>query len=98
MLILRPDRQDFQGTAVTVEVARQLKARQLSLVLNKVLPSIDQELLRRQIETTYDVPLAGIFPLSEEMMQLGSDGIFCLKYPEHPFTQELARLVAHILA
>lgn len=97
MLILRPDRQDFQGTAVTVEVARQLKARQMSLVLNKVLPAMDQELLRCQIETTYDVPLAGMFPLSEEMMQLGSDGIFYLKYPDHPFSQELNRLVMQIV-
>lgn len=98
MLILRPDRQDFQGTAVTVEVARQLKARQLILVLNKVLSSMDQALLRQQIETTYDVPLAGIFPLSEEMMQLGSNGIFCLKYPDHPFTQELRQLMEQIIA
>jgi MinD-like ATPase involved in chromosome partitioning or flagellar assembly len=96
MLILRPDRQDFQGTAVTVEVARQLKARQLLLVLNKVLPSMNVELLRQQIETTYDAPLAGIFPAAEEMMQLGSDGVFCLKYPDHPFSQALTQLVKRI--
>ena len=40
VVLLRPDRQDFQGTAVTVEVARKLEVRELLLVLNKVLPSV----------------------------------------------------------
>ena len=34
LLILRPDRQDFQGTAVTVDVARRLDVPNLLLVLN----------------------------------------------------------------
>ena len=40
VVLLRPDRQDFQGTAVTVEVARKLDVRSLVMVLNKVLPSV----------------------------------------------------------
>ena len=40
VVLLRPDRQDFQGTAVTVEVARKLEVRQLVMVLNKVMPSV----------------------------------------------------------
>ena len=38
VMILRPDRQDFQGTAVTVEVARKLDVPELLLVINKALP------------------------------------------------------------
>jgi hypothetical protein len=30
------------------------------------------------------------------MLQLGSAGIFCLEYPEHPFTRELDRTVARL--
>src|SRR6185436_12297856 len=40
VVLLRPDRQDFHGTAVTVEVARKLEVRQLVMVLNKVLPGV----------------------------------------------------------
>jgi len=36
LLVLRPDRQDFQGTAVTVDVARRLEVPNLFLVANKV--------------------------------------------------------------
>ena len=36
IIVLRPDQQDFQGTAVTVDVARKLNIPHLYLVVNKV--------------------------------------------------------------
>src|SRR5437764_6579214 len=59
VLILRPDQQDFQGTAVTVEVARKLKLKRLLLVVNKVLPRLDMASLRQQVQETYHAPVAG---------------------------------------
>lgn len=97
LLILRPDQQDFQGTAVTVDVARQLDARQMLLIVNKVLSSMDQTALREQVTQTYKVPVAGVFTLSEEMIYLASNGIFFLRYPDHPFSQELRHVVAQVI-
>src|SRR5436190_5921619 len=37
IIILRPDQQDFQGTAVTVDIARSLDVPNLLLVVNKAL-------------------------------------------------------------
>jgi MinD-like ATPase involved in chromosome partitioning or flagellar assembly len=96
LLILRPDRQDFQGTAVTVDVARQLKVRKLMLLINKVPSRMDCQLLQQKVEATYDTPVAGIFPLSEEMVQLGSNGLFCLQYPDRPFSQTLQQVAVQI--
>src|SRR5262249_41261368 len=62
VLILRPDRQDFQGTAVTVEVARKLEVPNLWLVVNKALPSLDFAALKQQVEDTYHVPVAAVLP------------------------------------
>jgi MinD-like ATPase involved in chromosome partitioning or flagellar assembly len=96
VVILRPDRQDFQGTAVTVEVARKLGVPELLLVVNKALPSMDFAALRQRVEDTYHAPVAAVFPLSEEMLQLASGGVFALHYPDHPFTrlvQELSRRI-----
>jgi MinD-like ATPase involved in chromosome partitioning or flagellar assembly len=98
VLILRPDRQDFQGTAVMVEVARKLGVPRMLLVVNKALPAMDPAALRQQVESTYDAPVAAVFPLSEEMMQLASGGIFCLHYPDHPFTRQLHQVAGQILA
>src|SRR5262249_27428000 len=98
VLILRPDRQDFQGTAVTVEGARKLNVPRLLLVVNKALPTIDLKALREQVEATYDVPVAGVFPLSTEMLELGSADVFSLRFPHHAYTQEVRKVVQQITA
>jgi MinD-like ATPase involved in chromosome partitioning or flagellar assembly len=97
VVILRPDRQDFQGTAVTVDVARKLQVPKMLMVVNKVLPTFNFDALRQQIETTYNTSVAGIVPLSEELVQLASSDIFCLDYPEHPFTQTVKEIAQQIV-
>ena len=96
LIILRPDSQDFQGTAVTVDVAHKLKAAKIVLVLNKVLASLNFADLKQQVEKIYDVPVAGILPLSEEMVQLGSKGLFCLRYSQHPITKTIKGITEQI--
>jgi len=96
VILLRPDKQDFQGTAVTVDVARQLDVPRLVLVVNKVLGSIDSDDLRSQMQSVFDAEVAGVLPLSEDMARLGSDGIFCLKQPDHPWTVEMQKIAEWI--
>ena len=62
VLILRPDKQDYQGTAVTMDVARQLNVRKLLLAINKAYSSLNQEVLKQKVEEAYGAPVAGIFP------------------------------------
>ncbi len=92
VLILRPDRQDFQGTAVTVEVARKLDVPELLLVINKALTSLDFDSLKQRVEDTYHAPVAAVLPQCDEMMQLASGGVFCVQYPGHPLTRLLIDL------
>jgi MinD-like ATPase involved in chromosome partitioning or flagellar assembly len=98
IVILRPDQQDFQGTAVTVDVARKLDVPHLFLVINKALSSYDFDDLRQQVETIYNGPVATILPLSEDVARLQSADIFSLQYPDHPFSQGIGEIVAHIEA
>jgi MinD-like ATPase involved in chromosome partitioning or flagellar assembly len=97
LVILRPDRQDFQGTAVTIEVARKLEVPEMLLMINKALPSYDFDALKQEAQKTYNVPVAGILPHSEEMMQLASSGIFCLQYPTHPLSKVIETVAKHIM-
>ncbi|NEP00116.1 MAG: MinD/ParA family protein [Symploca sp. SIO2E9] len=97
VIILRPDRQDFQGTAVTVDVARKLQVPKMLMVVNKALSAFDFEALRQQVETTYNASVAGILPLSEEIVQLGSSDVFCLRYPEHIVSQTLKEIVEQVM-
>ncbi len=98
IIIMRPDQQDYQGTAVTVEIARKLEVPRLMLVVNKVLPSLDFEALKQKIEKTYDAHVAGVMPESEEMIALGSSGLFSLKYPDHPLTKTLRKIAEQVIA
>src|SRR5262245_337819 len=41
VLIVRPDQQDFQGTAVAVELARKLEVPQMLILVNKVPLGMD---------------------------------------------------------
>jgi MinD-like ATPase involved in chromosome partitioning or flagellar assembly len=98
VLILRPDRQDFQGTAVTLDLARKLKVPRILLLVNRVLPSTNLNALKQQIESTYAVSPAGIFPNSDEMMQLASSGLFCLRFPDHPLSQAIVSVAEQVMA
>ncbi len=89
LIILRPDNQDFQGTAVTVDVARKLNVAKMALLINKALPTMAFADLQQQVEEIYQVPVVGVLPLTIEVAQLASQGIFCLRYPQHPITVTL---------
>jgi MinD-like ATPase involved in chromosome partitioning or flagellar assembly len=98
VLILRPDRQDFQGTAVTVDVARKLAVPSLLLVVNRVLESFDFQAVREQVEQTYEIPVAGVLPSTDDLIRLASGDIFSLRYPEHPWSREVARIAGTLIA
>ncbi len=96
LLVMRPDHQDFQGTAVTAQLARQLEIRDMQIVLNKVPDEMDRVALRTQVEAGYRAPVISMLPLSTQMAHLASSGLFSLRYPEHPLTRALEPIVNHL--
>ena len=98
VIILRPDSQDYQGTAVTVDVARKLDVPKMLMLVNKVPPQFDLEDVRARVEQTYDATVAAVLPHSDEMMTLASSGIFAIRFPDHPITKGLRKLVDQLKA
>jgi MinD-like ATPase involved in chromosome partitioning or flagellar assembly len=98
VLILRPDQQDYQGTSVTVEVARKLDVPQMLLMVNKVPPMFNIEDVKHRVEKTYNCEVAAVIPHSDDLMTLASAGIFSFKYPDHPVTAIYQKLASRILA
>ena len=96
VIILRPDQQDYQGTAVTVEISRQLDLPRILLVLNKVPPSWDRKALAAKVAETYGCEVAGVLPHSDDMMTLASAGIFVTQYRDHPLTREFEAIARKI--
>lgn len=98
LIILRPDQQDYQGTGVTVEVARKLDVPRLLLMVNKVPSVFNSEEVRTRVEKTYQCEVAAVIPHSEEMMTLASAGVFVLRYPDHPVTGLYRQVASKLMA
>ena len=92
ILILRPDQQDFQGTAVTIDVARKLNVQKLLLLVNKALPEFNFDELQKKIADTFQIEVAGVLPESSDIIRLASNGIFCLNFPDH----QISKVYRHV--
>ena len=97
-IILRPDSQDYQGTGVTVEVARKLDVPHLYLIVNKLPAVFDTAAVKTRVEQLYNCEVAAVLPHSDEMMALASSGIFSIRYPDHPVSEQLRRVATRLMA
>jgi septum site-determining protein MinD len=97
-IVLRPDYQDYEGTSVTLSVARKLNVPELVLVVNKTPPVFDPEEVKQRVETVYACEVAAVLPHSDELMALSSAGIFALRSPDHPVTGLLRKIAARLTA
>jgi len=96
LVLLRPDQQDFQGTAVALDVARKLDVRETYLVINKVLDRLDPPALQAEVEASFGTPVVAVLPESEDLLALGSAGIFSLLHPDHRFSRAIDGLAERV--
>jgi MinD-like ATPase involved in chromosome partitioning or flagellar assembly len=96
VILLRPDSQDYQGTSVTVEVARKLDVPRMTLIVNKTPDAFDASEVKSRVEQAYNCEVAAVLPHSDEMMVLASSGIFALRFPDHPVTAKLKTVAARL--
>jgi MinD-like ATPase involved in chromosome partitioning or flagellar assembly len=48
------------------------------------------------VTTTYNAPVAGLLPNSDDMMQLASSEIFYLRFPHHPLSQMITTIAKRV--
>jgi septum site-determining protein MinD len=97
-IVMRPDHQDYEGTSVTLSVARKLRVPDLVLVVNKTPRVFDPEEVRERVEKTYECEVTAVLPHSDELMTLSSAGIFALRYPDHQITTLFRQIAARLTA
>jgi PAS domain S-box-containing protein len=89
VVVLRPDTQDFEGTGVTIQVARQLEVPRVLLVVNQV-PSAGQfQAVRARAQKTFDSEVLAVIPQSAEFMGFDEALPFVLRHPQHPVSLAL---------
>jgi len=99
VLILRPDDQDMQGTAVTADVARSLDVPHLVLMINKSLAIGGEiQILKENTEKQFNAPVAGLLPLSFDVARNASRELFSLSQPDHEWSKELRKVAQFVLS
>ena len=89
IVVLRPDTQDFEGTGVTVQVARQLEVPRVLLVVNQVPAGSAFQAVRSRAQKTFDSEVLAVIPHSAEFMGFDEDVPFVLRHPQHPVSLAL---------
>lgn len=97
VIVMRPDSQDYQGTGVTVEVARKLDVPRLALIVNKSPQAFDSQAVKERVEAIYGCEVLAVLPHSDEMMTLASSGIFVFRFPDHPITVTLRQVANNLI-
>lgn len=89
--VARPDNQDYQGLEVTSSIAKKLKIKSY-VILNKVHRKNRKISLVRDVEEAFKIPVAGMLPLSEDLILAQSQYVFSERYPDHPFSKEIQNI------
>lgn len=94
-IVMLPDQQHFQGTAVMTDLAHQLNIPAISLVVNQTPEVYNPEQVKREIENKYQTPVVAVLPFVEECRT--DEQYFVFTYPKHPLTVSLMQIVLGLL-
>jgi MinD-like ATPase involved in chromosome partitioning or flagellar assembly len=97
VILLRTQQQDYQGTALTVHMARELNVSRLMLIANEVPAIYDFDAVRSEMAQSYGCEIGAILPHSDRLMAMGGSGIFVTHYPDHVITTQLKQVAASLM-
>jgi septum site-determining protein MinD len=93
VILLRPDRQDYQGTGLLVDIARRLEVPHIQLVVNQVPAALASSGVAAAATEAYGCPVTAVLPHTPAISHLAGRGLFVLKQPQHPVSQALQTVI-----
>jgi MinD-like ATPase involved in chromosome partitioning or flagellar assembly len=96
IVLVRPDQQDYDGTAVLVEVAGKLEIPHIYLAANKVFSQVDQDDLCEKLKEAFGYEVIGVVPLSEDLARLQSRELFVRANPDHEIAHRIRGIAERI--
>ena len=97
LIVLRPDQQDYEGTGVTVDIARSLEVPRILLLVNKAPGDYDASQLKQSVQQTFNCEVAGVLAHDDEMLKLGSREVFVLHHRDHPISRSLEAVADRLM-
>ncbi len=96
VIVMRPDSQDYLGTAVAIEVAERLEVPAIRMVVNKVPSHFDPDQVRERVARSYGVPIGASLPLSEDLLTIASGSLALVDVPGHPWSAGVTQLATDL--
>ena len=97
VVVLCPNQQDYEGTGITIQVARKLEVPNIQLIVNKVPEKYQLEAVKSQVEQTYGCEVSAVLPHTEEIITFDGDGLFALRHPDHPVNTTLQQVASNLM-
>lgn len=97
-IILRPDQQDYQGTSISVKLARNLDVSDIVLIVNKSPKLFNDEMVKSRVEEAYKGDVVAVLPHSDELLALSSSKLFILEYPDDPLTTSYKQIAKRLMS
>ncbi len=97
LIVMRPDKQDYEGTGITARVAQELQVPRIRIVVNKTPDTLDPAAVAARVEEAYGCTVAAVLPHSDDLMRLASEGIFVARYPDHELSALFRKVAASLM-
>ncbi|WP_448600175.1 MinD/ParA family ATP-binding protein [Thermoleptolyngbya sp.] len=97
ILVLGLDATEFQSLAVRMDLAHTLGVPQVWLLANQVPPAYALSEVWRKLDHSYGPAILGVLPIVDEMLALGSSGLFYPTYPDHPLSLVLEAIAQRLI-
>ena len=96
-LTLRPDTQDINGTQAIINTLENFRTKPTFVLVNKSPRDREVEQVITGLNISEHLPLVEALSISRDLVHHGSEGLFSLEHPEHPWSQGISRIADHIL-
>ena len=96
LLLVRPDRQDHHGSAVTADVARRIGVPRPHLVLTQLLGDHLAPEVRRELEEVFAIPVVAELPFAAALNEHHGDVPFVVTDPDHVWALAVRLLAARL--
>ncbi|MBC8506570.1 MAG: MinD/ParA family protein [Anaerolineales bacterium] len=97
-IILRPDQQDYQGTSISMKLAKNLDVKDIMLIVNKSPQLFQDEMVKAKVEEAYKGEVAAVIPHSDELLALSSAKLFVVEHPDDPITKIFKQITKRFIS
>lgn len=93
IIIMRLETHEYQGTGVTIEVARKFDLSDVQIVVNHAPLIYSAAQIEAEVQKAYHCPLLMSIPYSQEVAELAGADVLTLHHPQHPISRVFTQAI-----